>query len=195
MPRKSKRKRWSLQEVSDLKKYIQSKSDLLINNFYENVLEGKMKVRKPPGFFIQMAETLNMKPKQCKSKFQKFEREIYTNYLSLPEAEYQVFLHLRKKNFFNKKFKSSAQSKSGKTAADFRRPPARRAKRAQEKAQPEATGPSDEAQQQTPRAWTRMELFELRKTMIAKFKLKKANELVVRESKRAWTGFRRFSIF
>lgn len=181
MPRKSKRKRWSLQEVMNLKKYIRTKSELLINNFYENVVEGKMKVRKPPGFFIQMAETLKMKPKQCKSKFQKFEREIYTNYLNLPEGEYQVFLHLRKKNFFNKKFKSNVQNKSRlkqKSTKQDRQNP----KKTRRNEQSQVDRPNSETQNKEIRVWNRVELFDLRKSMIEKFKQKRENELKIRES-------------
>jgi hypothetical protein len=102
MGKKTSRKRWSFEEVEKLKLYIKGKSELLMTNFYENIVEGKMKVRKPPGFFIEMAKELEMTPKQCKSKFQKSEKEIYTKYLAVSEDHYSVFISLRKKNFFAK---------------------------------------------------------------------------------------------
>lgn len=102
MNEKCNRKRWTLNEVEKLKTYIKKQSELLLSNFYENIIEGKMKIRKPPGFFIEMASFLKMTPKQCKSKFQKSEKEIYTNYLGVPSDYYEVFTCLRLKNFFIK---------------------------------------------------------------------------------------------
>ena len=94
--KRGKKRRWTKKELINLKKYIIYKSKILLNNFYRNVIYGYIKFRKPTGFFIEMARTLGLTSPQCKSKFQKFEKEIYTLYLELPEESYIVLKYIRK---------------------------------------------------------------------------------------------------
>lgn len=97
MRRKTDRKRWSPADLAALRKYVLSQSRVLLANFYLNVKDGSVLRRKPSRFFIKMANYLQMTPAQCKSKFQKFEREIYTNFLGLPHQAYRVLQHIRRK--------------------------------------------------------------------------------------------------
>lgn len=90
------RKYWSKSEVSKLKEFIKNKAASLIPYFYENIMKGTIKVRKYSGFYEEMAKFLNRTPKQCKSKFQKFEEQIYTKYLSLPQRDYELLKWIRK---------------------------------------------------------------------------------------------------
>jgi hypothetical protein len=50
-----------------------------------------------------MKEYLNRSTEQCKSKFQKFEKEIYTKYLQIPRKDFQVFLWIQKNKDVSKK--------------------------------------------------------------------------------------------
>jgi hypothetical protein len=107
----SPRKYWSKSEVLKLKEFIKSKAASLIPYFYENIMKGTIKVRKYSGFYEEMAKFLKRTPKQCKSKFQKFEEQIYTKYLSLPQKDYELLkwirknkdIHIKLKKIFNKR--------------------------------------------------------------------------------------------
>lgn len=105
MSKKSSRKRWTELELTNLREYIQLKSAILLKNFYQNLVEGRIKFRKPSRFFSEMAAFLKMSSAQCKSKFQKYEKHIYTNYLQLPEKSYLVLEHIRKQK--NQKIRTS----------------------------------------------------------------------------------------
>jgi hypothetical protein len=50
-----------------------------------------------------MSESVGRSPSQCKSKFQKFEKEIYTEYLDIPVDHYQVYACIRSRNNLDQK--------------------------------------------------------------------------------------------
>lgn len=95
MPKKSLRKLWTKVETTNLEKYIKSQAALLRDNFYWNIYFGKMKYRRPARFFIEMGSHIGRSPSQCKSKFQKFEREIYVEYLEIPASHFLVYNAIR----------------------------------------------------------------------------------------------------
>jgi len=97
------RKYWTSEDLSRLKSFILSQKQVLTPIFYQNILAGSIKNRKPSGFFKKMKEYLNRSTEQCKSKFQKFEKEIYTKYLQIPRKDFQVFLWIQKNKDVNKK--------------------------------------------------------------------------------------------
>ena len=87
---------WTKDELCKFKEYIISNSKQLISNLIINIVVGYMRFRKSRTFFINMGLLLNRKSKLCKSKFQKIERQIYTDFLKLPKEYYDIFCQLRK---------------------------------------------------------------------------------------------------
>ena len=91
------RKPWNKTEINELEKYIKNHSVILKTNFYKNIYLGKMKFRRCPRFFIRMSAKVGRSPSQCKSKFQKYEKEIYTDFLELPFDHLLVYQDIRKR--------------------------------------------------------------------------------------------------
>lgn len=102
------KRNWTNDEIAILKNFIISKKNILETLFYQNIIAGKLSERKMPGFFNEMSEAVNRSADQCKSKFQKFERKIYREFLKLPEDHYRVFVYIRKK----KKYQNSMQAEN-----------------------------------------------------------------------------------
>lgn len=98
MPRKSKRQRWTASELAHLRSYVLSKSAPLRLSLYQNLVEGSIKHKKSPRFFIEMSHLVARTPNQCKSKFQKMERDIYTAFLGVPARHYDLYARLRQLN-------------------------------------------------------------------------------------------------
>lgn len=96
MPKKTVRKMWTKAETALLEKYIKEQGALLRSNFYWNIFLGKMKRRRPPRFFIEMSAKVGRTDSQCKSKFQKFEREIYVEFLEIPATHFRVYKAIRR---------------------------------------------------------------------------------------------------
>lgn len=86
---------WSKSDVEKLRKFIITKAATLIPYFYQNIIEGAVKVRKYSGFYDEMGKFLGKTPKQCKSKFQKFEEQIYTKYLAIPQKDFDLLVWIR----------------------------------------------------------------------------------------------------
>jgi hypothetical protein len=107
MPRKTKRKPWTKLETANFEKYIKKKAFLLKANFYKNIYKGKMKFRRPPRFFIEMSNKIGRTASQCKSKFQKLEKEIYLEFLDLPLNHFLVYQSIRNNNQALSDIKSS----------------------------------------------------------------------------------------
>ena len=104
MAKKTKRKKWSKTDLKKLAEFIQQNASTLISNFYQNIKSGYVKLRKPSGFFIEMGKSLKLTSAQCKSKFQKFEKEIYTAYIGFPEVFYDVLKSIRKTKKMDRNF-------------------------------------------------------------------------------------------
>lgn len=102
------RKYWSSEDLKKFKKFIKSKADILLPIFYQNIQEGNIKVRKPNGFYRKMGEFLGRTPLQCKSKFQKFEKDIYTKYLGVPARDFMVFHLIQNNPAFRSKIEKTA---------------------------------------------------------------------------------------
>ena len=193
MPKKSLRKRWTEKGVFELKNYIKSKSDLLVSNFYENIIEGRMKVRKPPGFFIEMAQALKMTPKQCKSKFQKTEKEIYTKYLEFDDEEYEVFIHLRKKNYFAKKQKFKNKKKQINKIKDNDSSLTNKIKTRRRRTRYSETKlrsvKNTQSRDKDKNKTKKIRLYKLRKKMIKKYENKLIHNFVIEESNQSFLYF------
>ena len=91
------KKNWSHKEIDKLKEFILRRRSVLENIFYQNIIAGNLGERKIPGFYLDMSKAVDRTASQCKSKFQKFERIIYTEYLGISEEYYRAFLYIRKK--------------------------------------------------------------------------------------------------
>lgn len=98
MGRKSKRQRWTAGELEKLKKYILSKSSQLRLYFYQNIIEGEIKFKKCSRFFIEMSELMKRTANQCKSKFQKMEKSIYTDLMGVSAEHYRLYQRIRRLN-------------------------------------------------------------------------------------------------
>jgi predicted GIY-YIG superfamily endonuclease len=103
---------WSSKDISKLKSFILSQKNILIPIFYQNILSGSIKTRKPSGFFTKMSTYLGRTTDQCKSKFQKFEKEIYTKYLKVPNKDFFVFLWMQKNKDINTKVEDFLKNKT-----------------------------------------------------------------------------------
>ena len=108
----SKYDKWTQKNIENLIKFIKLKEAILIRNFYKNITEGSHRTRKPTGFFLEMSKYTKKSPQQCKSKFQKLEKKIYTNYLQIPTMHYYLYTSLRfsKTNLNTKAIETSENS-------------------------------------------------------------------------------------
>lgn len=88
--------KWDDSELEELKNYIIMKKPFLRASMYRNIYAGKIKFRKPNGFFTEMGNILDRSAQSCKSKFQKFEKQIYTEYLGIPREHYNVLVWIRR---------------------------------------------------------------------------------------------------
>ena len=98
-----KKKKWTDDEIKALKKYALDNEKMLLKIFYKNIYEGKHIYRKKDGFFKDLGQILKRSSSECKSKFQKYEREIYTEFLGVPEMHYLLLKYIREKKMDNKK--------------------------------------------------------------------------------------------
>lgn len=88
-------RRWTPEDLAILRKYIKTNSTALHSHFLVNVVAGYMRFRKPKQFFKRLGKLLCRPSKLCKSKFQKAEKIIYTDYLRFPQTHYDLLRHLR----------------------------------------------------------------------------------------------------
>lgn len=102
MPKNFKNTGWQKKHLSKLKKYIISKKKYLIQHLYDNFSRNQWVVKKSSSFFSNMAKEVLKDIKACKSKFQKFEKEVYLDYLNLESEFYEFIIFLRKKKQFKK---------------------------------------------------------------------------------------------
>lgn len=94
---RNQRRIWTKKHLDKLKAFIEKNKEGLKNNFYTNILENNLKHRKIFHFFNDMSSSIGRSVPECKSKFQKFERVIYEEYLGIPSVHFELFLFLRKK--------------------------------------------------------------------------------------------------
>lgn len=144
MPKKPLRKLWTKVETANLEKYIKSQSGLLKNNFYWNIYFGKMKRRRPARFFIEMGSRIGRTSSQCKSKFQKFEREIYVEYLEIPANHFQVYKAIRNRQ--------KGASESGEWNSQKRRSRSRKTKQTRRESQMKSESEGDKVEGNETRA-------------------------------------------
>jgi hypothetical protein len=102
MPKKNKRKRWSETELKIIKEYVISHKEDLITNFYQNIIISVKKYPKYPKFYTNLSKKLKRSSSQCKSKFQKMEKEIYLEYLGVSENEFELFNWIRQRKKQNR---------------------------------------------------------------------------------------------
>lgn len=95
--------RWTPKEKERLRDFLIEHRIELISTFYKNVLCASLNHRKRDFFFKEMSKVVRRSSSQCKSKFQKQESKIYTEYLSISETHYIYFVFLRdQRQFFTK---------------------------------------------------------------------------------------------
>ena len=87
--------RWNADEVEVLRQFVATKRKPLLEYFYKNIFLGELKVRKPRKFFVEMSKAVGRTAEQCKSKFQKFERKVFQDFLAIPVEHFEVFQWLR----------------------------------------------------------------------------------------------------
>lgn len=87
---------WTKDEMKIFDSYVLHQRNVLIENFYVNIYEGEHLIRKPKGFFKNLSEQVKKPLKKCKSKFQKYEKNIYCRILNLPETHFNLYIFLRK---------------------------------------------------------------------------------------------------
>lgn len=90
-----KRSVWNKIDTEKLKHFILSEKKDLLSNFYLNIKQKDKKCRKLPGFFQRMSLAVGKSSEQCKSKFQKFEANVYCNFLNVPKPHFELFEKLR----------------------------------------------------------------------------------------------------
>lgn len=103
MPKRNKRKRWTQSELNIIKEYVILHKEDLIDNFYQNIIISQKKYPKYPKFYTNLSKKLKRSSSQCKSKFQKMEKEIYLQYLGMNENEYNLFNWIRQRKKENQK--------------------------------------------------------------------------------------------
>ena len=96
MKNRKKNIRWESKDLEKLKQFIQTNSEDLISNMLVNIVVGYKRFRKPRNFFVKMGTYLTRESQLCKSKFQKLEHLIYTDFMKVPEEHYNLFRHIRK---------------------------------------------------------------------------------------------------
>lgn len=87
--------RWNSEEVEVLRQFVSTKRKPLLEYFYKNIFLGELKVRKPRKFFVEMSRAVGRTAEQCKSKFQKFEKKVFKDFLKVPVEHFEVFQWLR----------------------------------------------------------------------------------------------------
>ena len=87
--------KWNNNDVSTLKKYLLKKKEYLIEHLYNNLKEDKTNLKKKKDFFKEMAEATSKTINQCKTRFQKQERNIYIKYLEVDKNVFAWFEYLR----------------------------------------------------------------------------------------------------
>jgi hypothetical protein len=98
-----KKTRWTPKEKERLRDFLFQHRIELISTLYKNVLCASLNHRKRDFFFKEMSKKVRRSSSQCKSKFQKQESKIFTEYLLVPETHYMYFVFLRdQRQFFTK---------------------------------------------------------------------------------------------
>lgn len=109
----NQRRTWTVSDLNNLRDFVLFKESELKRNFYLNILENNLKHRKSFHFFNEMSKFVGRTIPECKSKFQKYEKTIYEDYLSIPSSYFQVFIFLRnKRKIMNKKSKKISNESS-----------------------------------------------------------------------------------
>lgn len=109
---KAYRKTWTRTDLDNLRDFILTKEPELKKNLYLNILENNLRHRKSFHFFNQMSNFIGRTIPECKSKFQKYEKIIYEDYLSIPLSHFKVFLFLRRKRKIISKQKKTVKNLS-----------------------------------------------------------------------------------
>lgn len=98
-----KHKKWDTKDIDAMKNFVKTNENMLLSTLYKNIYNGKIIFRKKSKFFTQMGKILKRPSSNCKSKFQKYEKEIYIDFLGVPEIHYLLLKHIRGKKMENKK--------------------------------------------------------------------------------------------
>lgn len=101
--KKKTRKSWTKEEIEIFNSYIKENQSILIKLIYQNIFKGEIIFKKENGFFKNLSKLLERSSIQCKSKFQKSERDIYTNVLEVPQSHYELYSNLPKRGTNNKR--------------------------------------------------------------------------------------------
>ena len=90
-------KKWTEKELEKFKQYMLENKEMLLFTFYKNIIQGCNKTKKTLKFYHKLGQRLRRTANKCKSKFQKFEKTIYTNYLEVPKEHYKYYSEIKKK--------------------------------------------------------------------------------------------------
>lgn len=106
MSRKQKNTQWSAKNLLGLEHYVLSESQVLISNFYMNILVGYVRFPKPYGFFRKLSNRLGILPQRCASKYYKLEENLFTELLSVPRRHYVLYLNIWRQAKSDKRWKA-----------------------------------------------------------------------------------------
>ena len=109
---KRNHRKWDEKEMEQFNNFIKEHEHMLVSILYKNINKGMHIFRKTNGFFQKMSEKTNRSAAKCKSKFQKHEKKIYCDLLSVPKNHYQLFNYLRRHSLTDDSEKDSKTSKS-----------------------------------------------------------------------------------
>ena len=110
MNKKIKIIKWKEEELDRMKNFISLNSESFLTHFYQNLLNPVTQTRREPRIFIRMMKYIGKTTKQCKSKFQKYEKTIFKDFLKIPKDHIMVYDKLKTNK--RKKKKISALTKN-----------------------------------------------------------------------------------
>lgn len=105
------KKKWTVNEIANLEKYVAKNSNELISNLYKNILVGYIRFAKPYGFFTGLSRILKRSRAQCKAKFYEMEDELYIKILQVPFDDLCLFMNIRQQKLDRKNNENHLQSR------------------------------------------------------------------------------------
>ena len=96
MPKKAlKIKKWTVRESEKFREFVIENKEDLLKPFYSYLMDPYSKAKRPVGFFRDLSKTLKRDSQNCKSKFQRHEKEIFLDFLRVPPHHFKLFRHLK----------------------------------------------------------------------------------------------------
>ena len=107
------KKRWTVNELEILEKYVATHAQQLIGSLYKNILVGHIRFPKPYGFFTRLSSALQRSRAQCKAKFCQMEAELYIEVLSVSSPDFCLFAGIRQQKLDAESHRDRSQSQGG----------------------------------------------------------------------------------